>query len=114
MVSAELVEPIMSGANVRLAGETLAPGAPAPVPVKATICGLPPALSVSVSDPERVPVFCGVNTTAMLQEAPAASDVPQLFVTAKSPRAPILVTANADVPLLVRVTLCGALLVPTV
>jgi hypothetical protein len=50
-----------------------------PVPVRLTDCGLPAALSVIVRAALRVPVAVGVNVTLMLQLAPAATLVPQLF-----------------------------------
>ncbi len=39
----------------------------APVPVKATVCGLSAALSVMVSEPESEPVAVGEKTTLMKQ-----------------------------------------------
>ena len=51
-----------------------------PVPARPTFCGLPPALSVMYSDEPRVPVASGVNVTSIVQLAPTASEVPQLFV----------------------------------
>jgi hypothetical protein len=66
----------------------------------------------------RVPVALGVNVTLIVQDAPAATDVPQLFVCAKSPVLvpvmAILVTLNAALPVLLNVTACAALVVPTV
>jgi hypothetical protein len=53
-----------------------------PFPVNATVCGLLLALSVTVSAPERVPRAIGVNVTLMVQFAPAAKDVPHVFVCA--------------------------------
>ena len=49
--------------------ERLATGAGAlpPVPVRATLWGLPTALSVTVSDPGRIPAAVGVNVTLMVQ-----------------------------------------------
>jgi hypothetical protein len=52
----------------------------APVPVRATNCGLPAALSVITSDSLRVPTMVGVNVTLRVQVAPAPTEVPQLFV----------------------------------
>lgn len=40
-----------------------------PTPVKLTVCGLPPALSVILIEPLRVPVAVGVNVTFMVQLA---------------------------------------------
>jgi hypothetical protein len=89
-----------------------------PVPVSATICGLPVALSLSVSVALLVPVAVGVNVTLMAQIAPAATLDPQVLVWAKSPLlAPVIVMllmVSAAVPVLVRVSVSAALFVPTV
>jgi len=50
-----------------------------PLPVNGTVCGLVLASSVIVRVPVRAPVVVGVNVTLILQLAPAASEVPQLF-----------------------------------
>src|SRR5947209_6341784 len=69
--------------------------------------GLPAAFSTKESDPLRVPVATGVNVTAMLQLAPAATDVPQLFTAAKSPLGVMLVIASGSPPVLVSDTSCA-------
>jgi hypothetical protein len=51
-----------------------------PVPVKETVCGLPPALSVITKDPGRVPKVVGWNTTFTTQFVPTFSAFPQLLV----------------------------------
>src|SRR5579864_3082486 len=51
-----------------------------PVPDRATVCGLPVALSVTVIVPGWLPVAVGVNITVMEQLAPAATEVPQVLV----------------------------------
>ena len=100
--------------NVRLAGETLAMGA-TPVPVRLMLCGLSPALSLSVTAAVRAPVAPGVKVTEIVQLAPAAS-VPvallagiQVLVCAKSPLfAPLMLMLfrlSGALPLLVRVVL---------
>jgi hypothetical protein len=103
-------------ANVRLAGERVAPG-PAPVPVSATVCGLPAALSVMVSVPLRTPGAVGVNVTLIVQLAVGATEVPQLLVSPKSPPftplIAILETWSVPLPVFVRVTLCATLAVPS-
>src|SRR5450755_3073647 len=94
-----------------------------PVPDRATLCGLPGALSVNCSEPVRVPVWVGVKVTFTSQVAPAAT-VPPLthgvtflvFLTvasAKSPVVAIVVMFSAALPVLVRITAFAALLVPT-
>lgn len=60
-----------------------------PVPVRDTVWGLLLALSVIVRVPVRVPRVLGVNVTLTLHFAPAARDVPQVFVWVKSPDAAI-------------------------
>jgi hypothetical protein len=66
----------------------------------------------------RLPVALGVNVTGIVQLAPAASDVGQLLVWAKSPAfvPPIamLATLSEAVPELVSVTVWAALVVPVV
>jgi hypothetical protein len=88
--------------------------AAAPVPMRLTDCGLPEALSVMLRVPVRVPEAVGLKVTLMLQLAPAATELPQLSVSAKSPLAEILVIVKLTVPVLVSVTVCAALVVPTV
>src|SRR5260370_28849996 len=80
---------VLSGSlgNARLVGVNVTAGnAPAlPVPVRVTECGLPLALSVTVTLAVRVPIAIGENVTAILQLKPAASvapGAPQLLVCA--------------------------------
>ena len=74
-------------------------------------------MSVTVSVPFRVPVAVGVNVTLMVQVAPAATLVPQLFVCPKSPPLvpvkPILLMVNATPLLFASVTPCAVLVVLT-
>ena len=60
-------------------------GAAAPVPCRLPDFGLSEALSVIVSVPVRAPTAVGENVTVILQFAPAAREVPQVFVWEKSP-----------------------------
>ena len=71
-------------ANARLVGFSVTAGnAPAlPVPVRVTECGLPVALSVTVTLAVRVPTAMGENVTAILQLKPAARGEVQLLVCA--------------------------------
>lgn len=89
-----------------------------PVPDRAAFCGLPVALSVTEIAAERAPVANGLNVTLIVQLDEAASEVPQVLVSAKSlafvPVTAMLVMVNAVVPSLVRVTVLTALLTPTV
>src|SRR5436305_512601 len=84
-----------------------------PVPLRATLCGLPLAESVMVIAPVRVPDCVGVKLTEILQLAPALTLAGQLLVCAKSPLAATPLIVSVEPPLLVRVTLCAALVVPT-
>ena len=83
-VCGELVVPIRTLPKFRLEVDKVTIGA-APVPVSPAVCGLFVALSVTASDAVRLPVAVGVKVTLMVQLAPAARLVPQLFVWPKSP-----------------------------
>ncbi len=84
------------------------------MPVRLMDCGLSPALSMIVRAPALVPVVAGLNVTPMVQLAPAAKPVPQLFVSRKSPLESMLVMFRVALPMLVRLTFwAGALVVPT-
>ncbi len=89
--------------KLRLVGERLTAGA-VPVPLRPTVCGLPAALSLMLSVALRVPVAVGVKVTLIEQLAPAATDVPQLLVWAKSvgfvPPIVMLVMLRVEVPVL--------------
>jgi hypothetical protein len=103
---ATLVVPTVCDANVALVGVN-ATGS-APVPLRATVCGLFEALSVIVRVPVRVPTWVGVNVTLIMQLSPAAKVLPQGFVLvarAKSPLAAMLVMFSVAVPVLASVTL---------
>jgi len=84
------------------------------VPLRETICGLPAALSLMDTSPVRVPVAVGVKVTLMVQLAAAATLPPHVLLAAKSPLATMLEIARGPVPLFVSITICGALVVPTV
>src|SRR5579871_674017 len=89
-----------------------------PVPVNATVCGLPTPLSRIVTVAERAPVRVGWNVTVIVQLDPAASPVPpigQLLVWVNragfAPPSAMPLMINGTVPVLVSVTVCGALVV---
>ena len=91
-----------------------------PVPVSGRLCGLSAASSAILTLALRAPFAEGVKVTLRMQFAPAASVfglMGQVFVWAKSPAlVPLtetLVMVSAAVPLLVSVTVCAALVVPT-
>ena len=91
-----------------------------PVPPSATVCGVLLALSLTSSVAERSPLACGRKVTKIAHCACGLSRVPQVFVSAKSPKsAPakvmllmsrsvgrLLVSFTARGPLVV-LTLCG-------
>lgn len=85
-----------------------------PVPLRLTVCGLFPALSVKVSVPVAAPVVVGVNVTPTVQFAPAATLTPQvLLAIPKGP--PTTMPENVSNPLwwLVSVTDLAELVAPT-
>lgn len=88
-----------------------------PVPVRGTVCGLPPPESLTETIALRAPVAVGPKVTEIVHDFPAATLVPQVFVCVKSvgfvPVMVILVMLSAEVPVLVSVTGFGVLLVPT-
>jgi hypothetical protein len=76
-----LVVPTSWSAKVKLVGDKVAFGPETtPVPLKATVCGLPVALSVTLTAALRVPLAVGLNVTLILQLAPAAKELPQVWV----------------------------------
>jgi hypothetical protein len=89
----------------------------APVPDKLIVCGLSDALSVMEIDAARDPAAEGVNVALIVQLAPAATLLPQVFDCEKSPGfVPLSAIAEmlrVALPALVSVTGCAALVVPT-
>ncbi len=102
--------------NERLVGERLAAAA-VPVPERPRDWGLPPALSVMLTEAERLPLVVGSKVTLIVQLPPAATELPQVLVSAKSPglapASAMLETLSAAVPLLVRVAVSVPLVVLT-
>jgi hypothetical protein len=96
------------------AGERFTTPAETPVPLSAIRCGLPLALSVRVTVPVRLPRTVGRNETEIVQEAPAATELPQVWVTLKSPLATMLVSARVPVPVFESVTVLAALALFTI
>jgi hypothetical protein len=74
-------------------------------------------LSVMISEAVRAEAAVGVKVTLMVQPPLAATELPQVFVCAKSPGlAPVnvmLLIVRAVFPVLFSVTACAALVVPT-
>ena len=92
---------------------------PVAVPLKLTVCGLPLALSVKLSEALKLPVADGVNVTLTVQVLLGATAAPVQVsaLLAKSLAfVPLIVTVetlSAALPVLLRVTVCDALVVPT-
>jgi hypothetical protein len=88
------------------------------VPDKLTVWGLPAELCEILSAAVRAPMAEGVNIKAIVQLAPAATELPQVSASAKSlasvPVKARLVIFKVALPVLVRVTVCAPLVVPTV
>ena len=87
-----------------------------PVPVSATVCGEPAALSATLMLAVLAPAETGLNVTESVQLEPAASVVPQVLDNTKSSAwAPVTVmdeNDNAALPLLATVTVLAADVVP--
>ena len=87
------------------------------MPVSAMVCGDPAALSVMVTEAVSGPAAVGAKWPWMVQLAVEARLEPQLFAKtnedASAPVTAMLVMVSAEELVLVRVTLCEALLVPT-
>src|SRR5712692_6652619 len=93
-----------------------------PVPASDTDCGLPAASSVMFTVAARAPGPAGVKLTLIVQLAPGATElapVGQVLPAAKgksagcAPVMVMLVRFSGAPPLLVRVTVCAGLVVPT-
>jgi hypothetical protein len=76
-VFAGVVVPIATVPKFMLVGESFAV---VPIPLSGTCWGLPAALSVTRRAAERAPLAVGLNVTLMLQPAPGANELPQLWV----------------------------------
>src|SRR5437899_5687985 len=69
-----LVVPTSCDPNARLVGVSVTAGA-VPVPLNATVCGLPVALSATWTLAARAPAAVGAKLALIMQLAPAASMV---------------------------------------
>ena len=78
-VCAVLVVPRDWLPKARLVGVRPSTGA-VPVPERLTVCGLPLALSVMLTEAVRLPLAEGVKVTLMVQWALAATELPQVLV----------------------------------
>ena len=103
-------------AKLRVAGARLTAGA-VPVPVTLKDCGLPGALSLTAMAALRTPVAEGAKVTLMVQVAALTREAGQLLFWLKSlllaPLTVMTEIVNAEPPLLVKVAVWAALVVPT-
>jgi hypothetical protein len=116
---AALVVPTSCEPKLRLVGVSVTAGA-VPVPLRETLCGLPGASSVTLTEAAREPVALGWKPTVTVQLDPAASVAGlsgQALVWLKSPAfAPpraIAEIVSAALPVFCNETLCVAPAVPT-
>lgn len=88
-----------------------------PVPARTDVCGLPVALSLTLRVAARAPAAVGLNVTLIVQLLPEERLDPQLVVFEKSPvfvpEIEIDICLKLELPELLRVIDCEALLVPT-
>src|SRR5262249_62290076 len=75
-----------------------------PVPLRATSCGLLPALSSTVNAPPFAPGMGGAKATLIVQFKPALSEPGQLLVCVNPPLAVIEPIVSGFEPVFVRVT----------
>jgi hypothetical protein len=116
---AALVAPTSVDANTRAPGLAAALGAAAasPVPASETTVVVGVALCENVSVPLAAPVVAGRNDTVTVQLVPAATVAPALHVPPATTNVPLAaneIGPSAAVPLLASVTVCAALVAPTV
>jgi len=76
-VFAALAVPTSTVPKLKLVGESFAV---VPIPLSATVWGLPTPLSLTLSAAMRVPDPLGLNLTLMVQLAPTANEAPQVWV----------------------------------
>ena len=85
-----------------------------PIPLSATVWGLPLALSAIETAPLLDPLLAGSKKTPIEQLDPAASVPPQALSTPKSLEVvPTLVIVSVASPVFVAVMVCGKPVVPT-
>src|SRR4026208_2142209 len=90
---------------------------PAPFPVRETVCGLPGSSSETDSTAVRSPLAAGVNEIVAVQVSPGDRVLPHVIVPLKSPGfvppKVIRLMLSTVPPLLLNVTFCVGLVVPT-
>ena len=116
---AAVVEPTVVEANARLVGDSETVSGAVPVPVTATVCGEPVALSTTERLPVSAPAAVGLNSTETVQLAPAARVVPHVVADFRNEVAlvPVMVSevrVTDPVPVFFTVTNCAAVVEPTV
>ena len=79
-----LVRPTFSLGKAIVVADKLAAEAAVPVPLTPADCGLAGALSATLKEAVREPAAPGVKVTCTAQEAPEASEEPQLSISLKS------------------------------
>src|ERR1700733_7198374 len=80
-----------------------------PFPLSGTLC-VPPPLRLTLSVDVCAPAKVGVNTTLITHVPLTGTVVPQLLVCENcKPESVMFVIGNATLPVLVNVTVCGAL-----
>ena len=112
-VCGALVAFTVSEPKLRRLAESDTAGAPSPMPPRMMVWGLLAALSAMLTAPYRLPTAVGVNVTLIVQVAPIARVEGHVSVCAKSPVGAIPVISSGALPVLVNVTACGGLVVPT-
>jgi hypothetical protein len=99
--------------KVRLVELRTAAGLATPVPLKATLCGLEGALSVTASEAEIAPEATGAKVSEMVQLAPALTLDPQVVVSPKYsalvPVIAMLLMLSAVLPVFESLIACAAL-----
>jgi hypothetical protein len=115
----ELVDPTAVFANEMPVGAAVTlPVEEAPVPVKATVCGLLLPVSLKLRVAVRIPAALGLNTMVAVQLAAAARLVPHVLLeivksAAFVPEIVIPLMVSAEVVPFFNVAICDALLAPT-
>lgn len=88
------------------------------MPLRVVVCGEPAALSATDRVAEKLATEAGEKVTEIAQLAPAARELPQLLVWAKSlglvPARVMPVIASAALPVLMSVAVCAELVVPEI
>ena len=96
--------------------KSAAAGGAVATPVSELVCGEPGALSLTDSVAASVPVEVGSKVIEMVQDAPAASVLPQVLVLVKAallvPARVMPAMVSGALPVLVSVAVCALLFVP--